>query len=410
MPTSSPQQSAAMNRSAPLPGTSTRCGHLWCCGLTLMCGLPVLCAEEPSAVESLNLEAHGFVSFGYLRTWENNWLADDTIAGTDEFYEAALNVIARPWDRVRIGAQLFVRDLGAYDNGDVQLDWAYADVRLHDLVGVQAGRVKMPIGLYNESQDLDVANTAVFLPQSVYPIRLREVMLSVDGAKVGGFVDLPLGGFTYSLYGGTKQVEDDGSYATYIGQTSRITPDDISVGPVFGGMLHWNTPIAGLGVRLSTYQNREVEVEGQLAFFPFRDTTFTTDTGRYMASIEWEGSDWSLASEYLYLHIDGRSVSAGVGRPYEFDYHGGYLSATWHAARWVDWYAAVEYKHTDILGVGTNHGWSWIAALNLMPLVNWSLKAEFQYHDGSVGVQSSDNPTGIASTWQVLALKTTVDF
>src|SRR5688572_24264664 len=120
-------------------------------------------AEEPSALESLNLEAHGFVSFGYLKTWENNWLAADTIDGTDEFYEAALNVVARPWERLRLGAQLFVRDLGAYDNGAVQLDWAYADVSFHDLLDVQAGRVKIPIGLYNENQDLDVATTQVFL-------------------------------------------------------------------------------------------------------------------------------------------------------------------------------------------------------------------------------------------------------
>lgn len=94
-----------------------------------------LAADSP-ALGALNIEAHGFVSFGYLRTWENNWLAADTTEGTDEFYEAALNVIARPWDQVRLGAQLFVRDLGVYDNGAVQLDWAYVDVRLHTMLDV----------------------------------------------------------------------------------------------------------------------------------------------------------------------------------------------------------------------------------------------------------------------------------
>jgi hypothetical protein len=367
-------------------------------------------AEDHLSLESLNLEAHGFVSFGYLRTWKNNWLANDTIEGTDEFYEAALNVVARPWDRVRIGAQLFVRDLGQYDNGAVQLDWAYVDVRLHAMLDVQAGRVKIPIGLYSEAQDLDVATPAVFLPQSVYPIRLREVMLSVDGAKLGGFVDLPAGGLTYALYGGTKQVDADGSYATYVGQAARITPDDIDVGAVFGGMLHWHTPVDGLGIRLSTYQNRDVEVDGQLTFFPFSDISFTTDTGRYMASVEWESHDWTIASEYLYLHIDGASVSGATTRPYEFDYQGGYLSATWHLTRWADWYAAAEYKHTDVLNVGTNHGWSWVTAFTLMPLPHWSLKAELQYNDGTVGVQSSENPQGIDDHWEVIALKTTVDF
>lgn len=377
----------------------------------LLAVVPVtLLAEDTTIWERANLEAHGFVSFGHLRTWENNWLADDTSEGTDEFYEAALNVIARPWDRVRVGAQLFVRDLGAYDNGQVQLDWAYVDVRLHDLLDVQGGRVKFPMGLYNEAQDLDMAGPAVFLPQSVYPIRQREVMVSLDGAKVGGFADLPVGGFTYALYGGTKQLDEDGSYATYIQQASRIAADEIDLGTVFGGMLHWHTPLDGLGLRVSAYQNRDAEVDGALTVPPFSDAVFTTDTQRYMFSAEWEGSDWTFAAEHLYLHIDGDSVSGVITRPYEFDYHGGYAAATWHLTRWADWYAAVEYKHTDILGVGTNHGWSWVTAINLMPLSNWSLKAEFQYHDGTVGVQSSDNPDGIADTWQVVALKTTVDF
>lgn len=368
-------------------------------------------AEDQTIAEAINLEAHGFVSFGYLRTWENNWLADDTIDGTDEFYEAALNVVARPWDRVRVGAQLFVRDLGQYDNGNVELDWAYVDVRLHTLVDVQAGRVKIPIGLYSESQDLDVATTSVFLPQSVYPIRLREVMLSMDGAKVGGYADLSgAGALTYAVYGGTKQAEADGSYATYVGQTSRMSVDDIDIGAVYGGMLHWHTPIEGLGLRLSTYQNRDVDVSGSSVFPPFSDTDFTTDTGRYMASVEWEGRDWTIASEYLYLKIDGESVSGATKRPYEFDYHGGYLSATWHLCTWAEWYAAVEYKHTDILNVGTNHGWSWVTAVNLIPLSHWTLKAEFQYNDGSIGAQTSDNPQGVSDSWQVFALKTTVDF
>lgn len=372
--------------------------------ITFALGAP---AQESSLLDDLRLEAHGFVSFGYLRTWENNWLADDTIDGTDEFWEAGLNVVARPWDRVRVGAQLFVRDLGAYDNGQVQLDWAYVDVRVHDLLDVQGGRVKIPIGLYNETQDLDVANTAVFLPQSVYPIRLREIMVSIDGGKLGGFLDLPTGGLTYALFGGTKQLDDDGSYATYIGQTARMTPEELSVDAIYGGMLHWDTPIEGLAVRLSTYQNRDTIIEGE-SFFG--DTTFTTDSARYMASIEWDGRDWTFASEYLYLTIDGDSVAGVIERPYEFDYHGGYAAATWHLTSWFDWYAAVEYRHTDILGVGTNHDWSWITAVNLLPLRNWSLKAEYQYHDGTVGVQSSDNPNGIADTWQVVALKTTVDF
>lgn len=50
------------------------------------------------------LETHGFVSFGYLKSRGNNWLGE-TIDGTDEFWEAASNVIARPMNHLRLGAQ-----------------------------------------------------------------------------------------------------------------------------------------------------------------------------------------------------------------------------------------------------------------------------------------------------------------
>ncbi len=82
----------------------------------------LLAAEDPYA--PLRIDTHGFASFGYVHSWGNNWLGD-TKEGSTEFWEAAMNAVARPIDHLRIGAQLFARDLGRYDNGKVQVDWAY---------------------------------------------------------------------------------------------------------------------------------------------------------------------------------------------------------------------------------------------------------------------------------------------
>ena len=45
-----------------------------------------------------------------------------------------------------------------------------------------------------------------------------------------------------------------------------------------------------------------------------------------------------------------------------------------------------------------------------MPTANWSLKAEFRYYHGDSDVERRLNPDGLQDDWQVLALKTTVDF
>lgn len=374
----------------------------------LMGGAGWAADDIQEVVGALRLETHGFVSFGHLRTWENDHLVDDSREGTSEFHEAALNVIARPWDRVRLGAQLFRRDLGRYDNGRVELDWAYVDLQLHQLCVAQLGRVKIPLGLYAEIQDVDAARTPVFLPQSIYPTRLRELTIAVDGGKLSGRLAMgAAGALDYTVYAGTKNFADDGAYATYVGETSRMAVSDVDVGPVYGGMLHWDTPLPDLGARVSFSQARDIHVAGTSSLGA---TDFVSDSRSVIVALEWQPDDWTIAAEYLRISTDGESTAGATVRPYEFDYDGGYLSATWHAATWLECYAAAEYRRSQVLGRGSMSGWSWVGALNLMPLPHWSLKAEYQFQDNAVALLASDNPQGIRPYWHLVAVKTTVDF
>ncbi|HEX3135782.1 MAG TPA: hypothetical protein VHX44_19625, partial [Planctomycetota bacterium] len=54
-----------------------------------------MAADQEDFIHSLNLEAHGFVSFGYLDSARNNWLGP-TMKKTSEFWKTAANVIAHP--------------------------------------------------------------------------------------------------------------------------------------------------------------------------------------------------------------------------------------------------------------------------------------------------------------------------
>lgn len=361
----------------------------------------------PGLLDDMHVEAHGFVSFGWFRTWENNYLENDSLDGSDDFYEAALNASARPYDRLRVGAQLFVRDLGRYENGAVRVDWAFAEYTVAQELIVQAGRVKVPVGLYNELQDIDPARTTVFLPQSIYPIRLRDGQVVVDGGKATGFVQVPGGtSVEYALYGGTKNIEPDSAFSASSSERLRATTTDIDVDWIVGGMLHWNTPIDGLGARASyAFTNHLVQTAQNAGGIIQQDS----DVETLVLSLEWENPAWTLAGEYAFSGNDGAVKTATTVRQIERDYNAGYVSATWHARPWLDTYAAVEYQHSYQSKI-VSDGWAYVAALNLMPLPHWSLKAEFQIHDGDIGILSSDNPQGVSTSWQVLALKTTVDF
>ena len=355
---------------------------------------------------ALNLEAHGFVSFGHLQTWGNNWLGP-TRDGSNEFWEGALNVIARPIDHLRLGAQVFARDLGEFDNGKAQLDWAYADWRQNDAIGVQVGRVKLPIGLYNESLDIDAARTPIFLPPAVYALRARDLFVSTDGAKIYGL----LGPCEYAAYLGAKPFDHRGGFATYMSQLGlgdRI--DDISADAIGGAMLHWHTPLQGLALRLTLTDLHGFTVTGTTS-----GATIDTAVDDYLmgiVSLAYECRDWTYACEFERLRGHGTVSIPALAQtiPLIDNSEGAYLNATWHAKPWLEWYAAAEASWADAGDPTGVHAYTGVFAIHVLPLANWSLKAEFRDVHGTMGASAVDNPAGVEKHWQVLALKTTVDF
>jgi hypothetical protein len=369
---------------------------------------PSFAADDP--FDSLNLEAHGFVSFGHLKSWGNNWLGE-TLDGTGEFWEAAGNVIARPMDHLRLGAQLFVRDLGAYANGRVELDWAYADWRVNDAFGLQVGRVKMPFGLFCESLDIDAGRTSVFLPQ-MYPTRAREILLSTDGAKLYG----TLGPVDWAFYGGQRQLQDDGDFASYFAyRFSLDSVQSIEADSVFGGMLHWYTPLDGLATRISLARLDDLDLSGTSAGGAATVDLHIPYWWAGMFSLIYERGPFTICAEYQrYYAQNDLEITSGLGTAQEHETtrtDAAYLSCTWHWRPWLSFYGSIEgawndpaHRHDD------DYQQSLVGAVCLQPLDHWAIKAEFRYNHGTFGVDPQLNPDGLDDEWQVLALKTTLDF
>ncbi len=376
------------------------------CALLLGSSL-LTAAEDPFA--DLNLETHGFVSFGYLKSWGNNWLGE-TLDGTDQFWEAAANVIARPMDHLRLGAQLFVRDLGTSGNGQVEVDWAYADWRFNDAIGVQVGRVKMPFGLFSESLDVDAGRSSIFLP-IMYPNRAREILLSTDGVKLYG----KLGDFDWAVYGGQHQLETDGDFATYIAYGAGLDEvHSIKADSEIGAMVHWYTPVPGLASRLSFAWLNNLELTGTRP-----GATVELDIPYWYAgmfSLIYETGPFTICSEYQRYYANNELIITPiVGPVFRIDQpqraDSAYLSCTWQWRSWLSLYGSLEGAWSDPTDRhGDQYLQTLVGALNLRPTEHWSLKAEFRYNHGTFGIDPQLNPSGITDDWQVLALKTTVDF
>ncbi len=377
--------------------------------------LNVICARVDAAdaadAADLSVDVHGFVSFGLFRTWDNAYLTADSEDGSSELWEAALSVTSRPMDRLRLGVQLFARDLGIYDNGKPGLDYAYADWRAADWLGVQAGRVRVPAGFSQEEIDNDTARTQIFLPWSVYPLRVRDFFLAVDGAKAYGY--LPLGGeqsIEYTAFGGISTVGSEGGFATSLSRIGYGTITELKAGPTVGGMLHWNGP-SGVALRSSLWHSRDLEIQGQ------RGNTLTeATTDRYwwaVASASWDLRSVILAAEYARTHIDGTaqfSPFAPQVRTLQ-NLDGGYVSATWLVNRWFELYGAFETARSSITAEELLDTRAWVGAVAVRPTRNWSLKLEWREIHGPLGRPSTiENPSGVDEHWRMVAIKTTADF
>jgi len=264
-----------------------------------------------------NVDIHGFLSQGYLKSTENNFFAE-TEDGTPQFNEAGINFSTDITERLRIGLQLFARDMGTIGNNEVILDWAVADYRYKDWLGLRAGNMKMVNGLYNETRDIDMIRTNIFLPQSVYNEAWRESSTLIQGMGIYGEVPMgPAGSLSYDgQYGTVSIAPDKGAarlaedqwplanvdispllaaadpvlvQAAFTSMSAAIAPkpvgegqitqdefdnamaqaqvltsqadinlisvntDEIDVKQAYAGKIHWNTPIEGLVIGASTF-------------------------------------------------------------------------------------------------------------------------------------------------------------
>jgi hypothetical protein len=205
--------------------------------------------------------------------------------------EVALNVTAQVTERLRVGAQLFARELGPTGNYEAKFDWFYLDYRIADWLGVRAGRSKIPFGLYNVFADNDSARAFVLMPQSVYPTVNRDFLLAQTGVELYGYIDLcDAGALDYRAYGGTIFLDQPP-----IVPGAPLLVLDVHAPFVVGARLFWETPIDGLRVG-GTVQSLQIDWRYLVGGTTSIDVEFPITI--WLASIEYVLGDLLLAAEY----------------------------------------------------------------------------------------------------------------
>jgi hypothetical protein len=383
-------------------------------------------AQEYAARSDLrSFQVHGFVSQGFLVTTDNNYLARST-KGSFEFTEVGLNVTKPLTDKLRVGMQLFARDLGPIGNYSAKFDWFYIDYRFTDWFGIRAGRVKVPFGLYNEINDADSARAFVLLPQSLYPVTSRDFLLAQTGGEMYGRAAIPrAGALEYRVYAGTVFLEN----TPQPGQPYEIS--DIHVPYLVGGRAMWETPLDGLRaggsvqwLRLTTDYLADSQVVMPLQMQGLLPADFngkgsaTIPARLWVASIEYAAHDLLLAAEYSRWHLDLESSVPALIPEMNLVNERSYAMAAYRVNHWLQPGAYYSLLYNDVHDRNGADGhkrdaFTRDAAATLRFDLNayWLLKLEGHYMVGTAILNSRLNGgtplNQLEREWWLFMIKTT---
>lgn len=352
------------------------------------------------------IEIHGFISQGFVWAQDNNYPLSDADEGSFQMFDAAINFSKELTDKLRIGLQIYSRDFGDVDNNKVNVDWAFADYRWKDWLGIRAGKMKTPWGFYSEIRDLDMLRTFALLP-FIYPENDREVVMGNMGVGIyGNTYSNAYGSFDYQIYAGQQELdEDDGGWTKFLESVMGFEIDEIDTDIAPTAALTWNTPLDGFRVGGTVKK-----VFQDIKFANGAETSFDIDA--FIISAEYTWNDLIVAAEFMKLHPQGA--------PNNIRY---YASATYRFSELLEagiWYGEFYSDEDDkdgdnfeAMGLPDFAAWQKEFCLGLRFDINeyWVLKLEGHAVNGTGFVINSDTPFGeMEEDWFYGVIKTTFSF
>jgi hypothetical protein len=380
--------------------------------------VPAVAADLDASGSLSGVDVHGFVSQGYIKSTGSDYLAQTKNAGSFDFTEAGINFTKQLTDRFRLGLQLFAYDLGQLGQYHVSADWYYLDYHFRDAFGIRAGRLKMPLGLYNDIADIDAARVPILLPNGLYPSTNREFLLAQTGVEVYGYLKLGrAGALDYRAFGGSLQIDP----VDLPNQAGSLTPiSSYGVPYVGGGRLAWETPLDGLKVEVTAAALRAEASAVLLLLWPGAGNPAPTLNERedlYLAvgSVEYAAHDLLLQAEYSQqrseLTTDNQAVVPNVVLVSE----AGYGLAAYRISRWLQPAAYYSFSHPNRNVWSGRENFQDDLAGTLRFDINsfWIVKVEAHYMRGTASINAvmSDgapvDKTTAPENWGLFLVKTT---
>jgi len=361
----------------------------------------------------------------------------DTSQGSAAFTDFGLNVSTNLTDKLRVGAQIYDRNLGQLGQYHPSLDWAVADYRFKSWFGVRGGKVKTTLGLYTDTQDLDFLRTFALLPQSVYPTDTRDATIAHLGGDIYGNVSLKhrLGDLFYTAYAGHRS---DSIYSGVAHLAAQYQVYFSSYGGLqYGGDLRWHTPLKGLLIGVSrmnedlTGRAKAINPLNPAAgLVPYSAVSRADWTNQFYG--EYTVGKLRLDSEYRRFVHDEQDQSAGIDLVEIYDdVRGWYVSGSYRVTKRLvlgSYYS--RYLVTSVAGgllasyaphqidtsLPANHIYDKVISARIDLKRYWNVKVEghfmngYEYSSYPDGFYPQVNPQGFEPNTNALVIKTGINF
>jgi hypothetical protein len=386
-------------------------------GLAALGAVQAADAQSTLKVAGREVQLHGFVQQGVVFSSDNNFLTMGTDNGSGEMTDGGINASTKINDKLRIGAQLYARNLGQFGNGRVELDWVFADYQVNEKIGFRGGKVKTSLGLINDSQDMEFLHTWALLPQSVYPLDLRSVTIAHTGGDVYGRINAKkAGSFAYTAYVGILPDDKRGGYRYGIEDRGLGIIGDIKRHGG-GGDLRWTAPLEGLQVGVSHMETRgEFNLRSPQVPIPLNvDMQAWNITALYS---DYQYEDWHFSAEWRRT-LAKLVVTPSAAPTAPIDSRGWFMSGAYRVAKPLElgaYYSRYVADNRFDAGLDNNHlsGPTVTAKYDFPRYV--SLKAEGHFLDGTGdplsprGFYQRNNPGGLDNGTTMFVLRTAFSF
>lgn len=395
-------------------------GKRWVATLILVAGGVGVVSAETSVWDRIQI--HGFASQAVVQTSDNKYFGNSPNTSF-EFTEIGLNGSFQLDPKFLFSAQVLSRRAGEMYDGEPSLDYALGDFTLTSSAdrrfGVRVGRIKNPLGLYNETRDVPFTRPGIFLPQVVYYDKLRNSILASDGLMLYGESFNPWGNLTLTLGGGRPVIDDNVEWA-FLGADYGGSME--SDGNTLVGSVWYETQDGALRAGLSG-------ASSSLRFDPDVNSILGPghiDFTYWIGSLQYNTEDFTFSAEYGRLPLEWRDF--GPFWPFtKQTTEGYYLQGAYRILPELEFMLRYEEgfqdrndrsgKDLSELTGGVNPPFDFFSKIftagvrwDILP--NLMLRVEYQRQQGTFALSLRENPdpSQLVEDWDVFAASISVRF